>query len=206
MSTGLPYGGSLVWALNSATGLYEPIACTQVGGAFALDVNIVGGGGSGGTSSNFGAAFPSQGTAIGLEQSGLMVALVEGQAIMASSVPVVIASDQSAIPVSGSFSVAPTYSHTINSQGQLTVGITAIQVLAQNLSRTRFIIKQDGTTKIYLLYGGVSPTNSNYTDALAAGGTSHDGSIPKIDDNQWQGSVWAISSAIGGSLLFTEFE
>lgn len=41
----------------------------------ALDVNIKSGGGSGGTSSTFGAAFPATGTAAGMSQGGNMVAL-----------------------------------------------------------------------------------------------------------------------------------
>ena len=40
-----------------------------------LDVNIVGGGGSGGTASNFGAAFPATGTAIGVKNGPNMVNL-----------------------------------------------------------------------------------------------------------------------------------
>lgn len=43
--------------------------------ANALDVNIKSGGGSGGTSSNFGATFPTAGTASGMSQGGNMVAL-----------------------------------------------------------------------------------------------------------------------------------
>lgn len=41
----------------------------------ALDVNIAGGGGSGGTASNFGSSFPSTGTAIGVKNGANMVNL-----------------------------------------------------------------------------------------------------------------------------------
>ena len=92
-----------------------------------LRVNVVagGGGGGGGTSSNFGSAFPSTGTAIGLTSGTNMVpwsatttygtapaaiavpsvnAFVtntnaNGQATMAASNPVVIASNQSTLPI-----------------------------------------------------------------------------------------------------------
>lgn len=83
-------------------------------------------GGSGGTASNYGSAFPSAGTAIGFSDGTNMVAgrvttygtaptglpaigvnafvtnsNANGQATMANSSPVVIASNQSAVPVSG---------------------------------------------------------------------------------------------------------
>ena len=76
-----------------------------------------GGGGSGGTSSTFGHAFPSAGTAIGLSNGTNMVALTLGQAAMASSIPVVIASDQSAVPVTGSGSAGTAASGVVTVQG-----------------------------------------------------------------------------------------
>jgi hypothetical protein len=85
--------------------------------------------GSGGTSSTFGAAFPSLGTAIGISAGGNMtawtakagntyvntdvvpgVAVVNattpGQAAMSASSPVAIASDQSAVSVKGALQIA----------------------------------------------------------------------------------------------------
>lgn len=62
-----------------------------------------GGGGGGGTSSTFGAAFPATGTALGISDGTNMVALLKGQTTMAGSIPVAIASNQSALPVTGTF-------------------------------------------------------------------------------------------------------
>lgn len=64
-----------------------------------LKVNIASGGGSGGTSSSFGSAFPTTGTAIGISNGTNMVAIIQGQATMAASIPVVLASNQTSIPV-----------------------------------------------------------------------------------------------------------
>ena len=61
------------------------------------------GGGGSGTSSLFGSAFPSSGTALGVSNGTNMVALLLGQATMANSVPVAIASNQGALAVTGTF-------------------------------------------------------------------------------------------------------
>jgi len=94
-------------------------------GSGSLKVAIISGGGSGGTSSNFGSAFPSAGTAIGLTNGTNMVAWsattnygtapaaiavpavnayitntnANGSATSANSSPVVIASDQAAVAI-----------------------------------------------------------------------------------------------------------
>lgn len=64
-----------------------------------VHVSVDSGGGTGGTSSNFGSAFPTPGTAIGLKNGANMVAWTQGSATSANSAPVVIASDQAAVPV-----------------------------------------------------------------------------------------------------------
>src|SRR4051812_13343982 len=52
------------------------VGCTNVTPATGLPVQIVSGGGSGGTASTFGAAFPATGTAIGAKFGANMVNLV----------------------------------------------------------------------------------------------------------------------------------
>jgi len=97
----------------------------QTDSAGYLEVNVKAGGGSGGTSSSFGSAFPSTGTAIGLTNGTNMVAWsatsnygtapsaiavpavnayvtnsnANGSATSANSSPVVIASDQGAVAI-----------------------------------------------------------------------------------------------------------
>jgi hypothetical protein len=75
------------------------LAVAIVDGSGAQITSFGGGGGGGGTSSNFGAAFPTAGTALGVQSGANMVALLLGQALMASSIPVTIASNQSSIPI-----------------------------------------------------------------------------------------------------------
>ena len=78
---------------------------------------VSGGGSSGGTSSNFGSPFPTAGTAIGLSNGTNMVALTLGQATMPNSIPVAIASNQSAVPVAGSGSAGTAASGVVTVQG-----------------------------------------------------------------------------------------
>lgn len=121
----LNLGAVTTGAPTYMTGQSSPLSLDTAGN---LRVNVMAGGGSGGTSSSFGAAFPSTGTAAGLEYlsspptltSGNMAALMGdvngnlkiniqgcasavcaplGQTTMSGSAPVTIASDQSAIPV-----------------------------------------------------------------------------------------------------------
>ena len=76
------------------------VGVTQVG---VWNVSILDGG-SGGSSSNAsvgltGTTTPTSATNIGVTKSGNMIPITEGQAVMNSSLPVAIASDQSALPV-----------------------------------------------------------------------------------------------------------
>lgn len=103
-------------------GVFVNVSSTNPLPVTCLDGTCTGGGGGGGTSSTFGAAFPATGTAAGMSEGGNMVALTGdgsgrlqvacvtgcsgttlGQALMAASLPVAIASNQSAIPVTGTF-------------------------------------------------------------------------------------------------------
>jgi hypothetical protein len=109
----LMFGAVTTGAPTYTTGNNNPFSLDTAGN---LRVNVVAGGGSGGTSSSFGAAFPGTGTAIGAKNGANMVNLtadgsgnlnvnvaagsnVNGQATMANSSPVVMASNQSAFPV-----------------------------------------------------------------------------------------------------------
>lgn len=73
-----------------------------------LKIAIASGGGSGGTASSFGAAFPATGTAIGLSNGTNMVALLQGQTTMSASIPVTLASNQTSIPVAATLSAETT--------------------------------------------------------------------------------------------------
>jgi hypothetical protein len=117
----LAMGAVTTAAPTYTTAQTNPLSLDTAGN---LRVNVVTGGGSGGTSSTFGSAFPGTGTAIGLTNGTNMVgwsatttygtapaaiavpavnafltnANANGQTTMSASAPVVIASNQSAVP------------------------------------------------------------------------------------------------------------
>lgn len=156
-----------------------------------LLVNVIAGGGAGGTSSTFGAPFPGTGTAAGAEDThGNMVPLLvdaSGNLLVAASV-----------------TVTPVKSNTASVPAQQVIGTIALTVLAANAARKKFIIQNVGTTVIKLVLGGTAPTQTAYTRALPAGGVANDGSSFVYEDDLWTGAVQAISSAAGGLILVTE--
>ena len=118
-----------------------------------------------GTSSTFGHAFPSTGTAIGLSNGTNMVALTLGQAVMASSIPVTIASDQSAVPVTGSGSAGTAASGVVTVQG-----ITSMTPLLANpgTAANWGVVAQGSTTSGQvgpLMQAAVVTGVSSYTNA-----------------------------------------
>jgi hypothetical protein len=158
----------------------------------ALQVNVVAGGGAGGTSSTFGASFPGIGTAAGAKDiSGNMAALnLDGSGNL---------------KIAGSLTVNPTQSNTATAiTSPFTVGTLSIQAIAANASRKRLTLQCVGTTVIYVLFGASTASSSNYHIALAANGTSNDGSSRIWTDTMWTGAVQVISSASGGSLSIME--
>jgi len=103
IKSGTLSGGILPWSnLVDATGIAlgtaaNPLAMTFGTGVllpqFASPAHFIcdsGCAGSGGTSSNFGSAFPSAGTALGVSNGTNMIALTLGQALAAASVPVIL--------------------------------------------------------------------------------------------------------------------
>lgn len=165
-----------------------------------LNVNVAAGGGSGGTSSSFGSAFPATGTAAGYSDGtnmqgprvfdadtggGTQYVLganlrisgsggsieAKGQQTMANSLPVVIASDQSAVPVSGTVT-ANAGSGTFNIQANASVNIA--QVAGGATSNAG----QTGALQV----GGAVATNtvvSSATNPLLIAGSDY-GGTPKV--------------------------
>lgn len=158
-----------------------------------LKVNVAAGGGSGGTSSTFGAAFPGTGTAAGAtDGTDMQPLLVDGSGNL---------------KVAGSFSSTPPTSSSSNSPSQKTVGSSSGSILASNGSRKGCAVQNTGTVAIYLGLGQV-PTATAYHIALPAGGSSNDGSSNRWDGTisgvLWQGAVNAISASGGGTCVVTE--
>ncbi len=144
-------GGALKINLGEIGGTAQSGANVIDVGNTAIRVNIVAGGGAGGTSSSFGAAFPATGTAIGFSDGtnmqggrvvdldtgagtvyGQIINLVRrasggpteliGQTTMALSLPVAIASDQGAVPASQSGTWTVQPGNTANTTAWLVTG------------------------------------------------------------------------------------
>lgn len=108
------------------------------------------------------------------------------------------------LAVNAAVTVTPVQSNTSSAPAQTAVGTTAVQVLAANSLRKRFMLQNVGTTVIKVVLGATSPTETAYHFALPMGGIQNDGSSPVWQDTMWTGAIQAISSAAGGLLLVTE--
>ena len=159
-------------------------------GAGSLKVYLVNGG-SGGTASSYGAAFPSVGTPGG------------GQDTHGNFAPLLFDAAGNLL-IAGTLSVGAVQSNTITNAAQTTISTTAIQLLAANNSRKRLRITNLGTTVIKIILGAGTPTQTVYHLALAACGQANDGSSVSYIDDMWIGAVQAISSAVGGLLSVAE--
>jgi len=85
-----------------------------------------------------------------------------GQALMATSVPVTMASDQSAIPVKNNASSTGTQSIVASSLSDTTI-------LASNTNRLGATIYNDSTQILYILLSNATSSNTVYTTQLIAG-------------------------------------
>ena len=124
-----------------------------------------------------------------------------GQDVSANSVPVVIASDQSAIPITGSISTTPSVSNTTAGPTQVTVNTSDQKIL--NSARTTsvgFFVKNLGSTYIYVLcQTGGTASSSSLTESLAPG------SVAWFPPFLWRGEVHLASSANGGLASYQDF-
>ena len=92
---------------------------------------------------------------------------------------------------------------TASSVAQTSVGAGAGTILAANDNRKGLIVVNTGTTVIYLGLGR-TPTVTAYHYPLAACSVADDGKGGQYFDDSWTGSVLAIGSAGGGSVVVTE--
>ena len=112
-----------------------------------------------------------------------------GQATMANSLPVVIASDQAALTTASSPGSAnwPTT--------QVSVGASATSILSSRAGRLAVVITNTGTTAVYL--GGASVTTAN--GALLAGVAGASKTIP------FTGAVFGIAASGSQTVTVEEF-
>lgn len=116
-----------------------------------------------------------------------------GQKAMANSIPVVIASDQGAIPVTAGKSGTGTRTLVATSA-------TAVTILASNANRNGAIIFNDSTKVVYLLLSGTGTVAANLFSTRLQGGDYYE--VPA----GYTGIITGLWSATGGNgAQVTEF-
>ena len=105
--------------------------------------------------------------------------------------------------------VTPSVSSTANAPAQTTVGAIAGVILAANAAAKARSIKNTSVLKLYLGFGA-APSVTAYHFPLSACGTHDDGAGGAWNglDSEgclFQGDVYAIASAAGGTCVITEF-
>ena len=88
---------------------------------------------------------------------------------------------------------------------QISVGTTEEQILAGNEDRKGFLIQNTGTTVIKLAFNPNVPTQTVYNVAIRAGNVADDGIGATYSDDMYTGTVRAISSVAGGTIVVTEY-
>ena len=149
-----------------------------------LDVSIVDGsgnhvtsfGGSGGTSSSFGAAFPGSGTAAGAQDVGGNMAALNLDA-------------SGNLKVSGSLSTTPPAAATTTLSSVAAAAVSGT-VLASNASRLAFTLYNDSDSAVFVKLGAVASSTSFYKKMLpyetlttADVGVNYTGKIDAIWDS-----------------------
>ncbi len=128
-----------------------------------LRVNVVSGGGANNSVSGTGATAPAYATEIGVIKSGNLVAINDGQTTMANSLPMVIASDQTAIPTTVASLPLPTGAATAANQS------TEIGSLATIATNTAPLTTAQGAA----LSGLTGPIVQAYTASVYAPTANH---------------------------------
>jgi hypothetical protein len=121
---------------------------------------------------------------------------------MANSVPIVIASDQSAVPVSGTLTSNPSRPATAT-QTSVNAAVADTQLLASNANRLGAVIANNSSSSVlYVLLGSgaASATNYNYVLMPVTNGVPGVVEIPFGFTGQIRG-FWNVAS---GTALISE--
>lgn len=120
-------------------------------------------------------SIPTDAVLVGVKNGSTMVALAEGQVTMSNSIPVTIASDQTAVYVKAN-------NAALGSGGGSTSGTpnTSTQIFAQNLTRKYLLIQNlSSTDNIYINFNASASTSSFVL--LPYGSLCMDGSFVTVD-------------------------
>jgi hypothetical protein len=93
--------------------------------------------------------------------------------------------------------------NNVSTTNQVVVGTAAVELLVSDAARRRALIQNTGTTVIYIGYGA-DPTTTVYYIALAPGVSADDGRGGVLIEEMYNGSIRAISSASGGTVVVTK--
>lgn len=85
----------------------------------------------------------------------------------------------------------------------IAIGTTPVQLTLDNGNRDEIQITNVGTTHIYIGIGRV-PSTTNYDQPLAPCAAANDGTGGEYITSSWKGSLWAVSDAVGGSIVLKE--
>ena len=154
----------------------------------AAGVVQVGGAGGGGTSSTFGAAFPSGGTAVGFKDSGGTL-MQPGNLDASGNIKV-------AVMAGGGGGTAP----SVATNSTKSVSGTVQTALALNTSRLAAEFTNDSDDAVYLKYGAAA-TTSDYLRKLLPGEWW---ALPRTAFTGQITCIWGNASA-AGSLRIVEF-
>lgn len=113
-----------------------------------------------------------------------------GQKTSANSTPVVLASDQSAIPTTQATSATATRTDVASSA-------TSVTIIASNASRKAAIIMNDSTKILYIRYGSAATTLTDFTDKLFPGDRY-------VVEGSYTGQITGLWAAVNGSARLTE--
>ena len=98
----------------------------------------------------------------------------------------------------------PQSQNRVSVPARTAVSDTAGVVATAKTGRMLIRIQNTGATTIYLNFSTTLPTATVYHVALSRGTGADDGSGGAISLDAWSGSVTALSSAAGGTMVITE--
>ena len=124
-----------------------------------------------------------------------------GQTTSAASLPVVIASNQSAVPISGTITATVNIQSGTATQTTVSVSTASVQVIAANVNRKGLIVTNVGGSAVYISFG-TAPTTSLFAVSIntTAGAEKYE-----MLNAVYTGAVNAIRSSGTSNVIVTEF-
>ena len=124
-----------------------------------------------------------------------------GQTTSAASLPVVIASNQSAVPISGTITAIVNIQSGTATQTTVSVSTASVQIVAANVNRKGLIVTNVGGNSLYISFG-TAPTSALFAVSIntTAGAEKYE-----MLNAVYTGAVNAIRSSGTSNIVVTEF-